>query len=836
MRSQIAQRFRSRSRAASLSAVPPPKDSPYYLPDLAKIAKRILYRSPIPSQQGLPIYILNAAAFPDAFEIDYDSLLPYVLERLPREDELLDGRSYEIVFFAGGPSEGATTSKKSRPSWPWFIQAYQVLSRVLRKRIQKLYIVHERTWVRVLTGMFSTIVSPKSARKLVHGKLKDVKFYGRALIFPVSTLSQLALQIPIEDLLIPPSAYLYDRQLASDIHAPYASGRRAFSAVQPFPRNSDGSFRLPRVLRETTSFILMPENVKTEGIFRIPPHAKLKEILREAYDRGQKYIIWKDNRVTLPIPAYPHAIAANALISDVEPGDAYGVYLAAGLMKTWYSELRQPLFPKSSYADVRKLFDATDPPYALETLTELISPHSEFPMLPVASRLILVNHLIPMLVAISAHEEQNKMNADNLAMCFAPALLCGEDPMEDAKMSGILRRILASAVEQWDHGLRDACGILKETFTMMLQSPARIEDYEDPLEDGRVVPGSSAYYDAQQQSSGIILQDNDQAPSIAVAPPLPPRPPVPFKSDHLTTWTDAGPPDAMPRRKPAPQVSVLPPRYSAVIAQDTANLEESPTSYDPSAAAVSDGFAPSTATASAESYDASLQMVVPKRKALTSDTVAEKQLEEKRETRSMSEGHTAIAGILAGQAAEAIRRKPVSSTQESEEASRESGVTPTSPPPIVKRRAVSQAQGIGSGEPNFVKPTWAASANPLTINTLAKPVYPSGGSPGSGVQQDSPNSLPPPSYAPKARTPSPGLRERMPSFEPSKPPLRQDSSDLKIPGKLNLKKPSVDDLRRLYEERSSTAKSIVEATSPRSVTRTGSFSPSSAQSEGFKWS
>lgn len=179
MRSQLAQRLRGRGQSNALNTMPPPKDSADYLPELARVAARILYRSPIPSQDGLPIYILNAAAFPDDFDVDYDSLLPYVLQQLPREDELLSGTNYEVIFFAGGQSDGATTTKKSRPSWPWFINAYQILPRTLRKRIQRLYVVHTRSWVRILVEMFSTITSPKSRRKIVHGKGKSMSIFRK---------------------------------------------------------------------------------------------------------------------------------------------------------------------------------------------------------------------------------------------------------------------------------------------------------------------------------------------------------------------------------------------------------------------------------------------------------------------------------------------------------------------------------------------------------------------------------------------------------------------------------------------------------------------------------
>lgn len=171
MRSVLAGRAQKRRlRSSSLNAVPPPQTAEDYLPELAIIAASILYRSPVPSQSGLPVYVLNAAAFPDAFQVDYDSLLPYVLARLPSEDELLSGTEYEVVFFAGGQPESATAEKKTAPKFNWYIQAYYVLSRATRKKLQKLYIVHERTWVRVLTSIFGTIVSPKFRRKIVHGR------------------------------------------------------------------------------------------------------------------------------------------------------------------------------------------------------------------------------------------------------------------------------------------------------------------------------------------------------------------------------------------------------------------------------------------------------------------------------------------------------------------------------------------------------------------------------------------------------------------------------------------------------------------------------------------
>lgn len=172
MRSHVAKRLRTNSVA--LSAVPPASNSTEYSTALANLAARILYRSPLPSPRDLPVYILNSLGFPDAREVDYDALLPYVLARLPDDEQLIGGQEYEVVFFAGGGGGNeASPNKKSRPGWGWFLQAYQILTRATRKRLQKLYIIHEKSWIRVLVETFATVVSPKFRKKVVHGEAPD---------------------------------------------------------------------------------------------------------------------------------------------------------------------------------------------------------------------------------------------------------------------------------------------------------------------------------------------------------------------------------------------------------------------------------------------------------------------------------------------------------------------------------------------------------------------------------------------------------------------------------------------------------------------------------------
>ncbi|KAH7030457.1 divergent CRAL/TRIO domain-containing protein [Macrophomina phaseolina] len=790
MRAQLAQRA-GRLRSTSLSAVPPPRTSADYDHELAKAAASILYRTPVPSDSGLPIYILNAAALPDADEHDFDALLPYVLARLPGEEELLSGTEYEVIFFAGGDAERAAGGKRNRPGWGWFIQAYHVLSRAMRKRLQKLYIVHERSWVRILVEMFSTIVSPKFRRKIVH----------------VSTLTQLALHMPIQTLLIPPSAYLHDRRLSPDIYAPFASGRRAFSVKHPLPQNAEGDTRLPRVLRETTTFLLMDPNIRTEGIFRIPPHSRLKEILKEAYDRGQKYILWKENGVMLPLPPFDQSDSTKAIVEEVDSRDCYGVYLSAGLIKTWYAELRQPIFPQSSYREVRSLFGNPDEPPTRKALMELISPKSEWSAIPVMSREILVRHLLPLLSVVAAHQDDNKMTAENLAVCFAPTLVCGPDQIEDAKMSSVVRRILAEAIDMWDEGLREDCGINETSFQRDLRSPQTPHEYEDPLEAapkrrpdsedfGIESPSEedAGFADSEKQFSGIILQDNSKEET---PPALPPRPSV--SSSREMPLSPTGSDDSSVRRKPAPSVQV-PPRYSAVLADEMGGSSagtQSPLTY----AATTDGFAPARSTGwnvdekKQDKSSARLpgptvpHIIVPKRKALTAEQIASAES-------TVSSPERAMIGAAA--AAGAVHRKPISSRPGS------SGSSKPSTPPIQSPNLTSPSTFSTHNAPGSEYTRERSRSRGPTINSLARPVYPAANSPSTtnsaNLQRAATMASEPPT---KPRAMSSGLLKRMPSFEP--PPIPKDN-----PRKLDLKKKSVEDLRRLFEERAGAAEKLVK--------------------------
>ncbi|KAF2210415.1 hypothetical protein CERZMDRAFT_113330 [Cercospora zeae-maydis SCOH1-5] len=840
-----------RARSNSLSTVPPAQDSADYLPELAAIAATILYRTPLPSKDGRPVYILNAAAFPDAFEVDYDSLLSYVLARLPGEDELIAGTEYEIVFFAGGPPDNATAEKKQGPATGWYLQAYHVLGRALRKKLAMLYIVHPRTWVRVLLNVFGTIVSPKFRRKIVH----------------VNCLTSLALQIPIEHLLIPPSAYLQDRKYSPDIYSPFVTGRRAFSVKQPFPRSIvTGRTRLPRILRETTAFLVEPSNLKTEGIFRIPPHSVLVGVLKEAYDRGQQWIVWKDHGATFVQPGL-----SKSLVDEIRLEDAYGVHSAASLIKTWYRELRDPVFPESCYATLRERYNDPETELTPEDVVDIILPTSQLSPLPATSKEILTRHLLPLLSLVAAHEPDNKMSAENLAICFSMCLVCGSDQMADAKVSSIVKRILVAAIDMWPQ-LRAGLNIEESAFYADLSPPTDPNEYEDPLEALRR-PSDNSDVSSEKSQIGhkISMNESESSDSSPEKPPaLPPRRQVPKLPRRYKAVQRESSPSAQHEYESASDMAYVgaPPRYSSLFDCEGRNLprSDSPSSYAPMHAQHGGTSPPRSNEASIDLLDdsrapkpihrrpvgessrsrpvsadftgpiAGISGDVPKRNTVPThisqneSTAFSQQNDAVNPSTSSSSPsmpfvplgtHALLAEMAARQAANNLAQNNVIDTQASSASSNSAATAPRSAPGdlAVKPPHLSSSSSTSASASVFRKPSWPASAankQRPDIQSLAKPILPTRTSnttvptistanvdgASGGVAQ----------HVPKPRAPSAGLLDRMNSWESrgsAESQATSNSAKLK-PRKLDLKKSSVDDLRRLYEERATTATTLVE--------------------------
>lgn len=171
---------------------------------------------------------------------------------------------------------------------------------------------------------------------------------------------------------------------------------------------------------------------------------------------------------------------------------------------------------------MEKYYGSPEVSLEVPQLYAMLSMEDEWsPISSKTSRQILKMHLLPLLSRVATFQDRNQMTAENLAVCFAPSLLCGPYPIEDLKMSVIVRRILVAMIVHWENDLAPLFDISFEMFEDSLRVPEAAEDREDPLEEAQTKDLD------ETQSVGITLLDNDDSDDeMEIQPALPPRPRV----------------------------------------------------------------------------------------------------------------------------------------------------------------------------------------------------------------------------------------------------------------------------------------------------------------------
>lgn len=337
---------------------------------------------------------------------------------------------------------------------------------------------------------------------------------------------------------------------------------------RPLPTSSVGLSRLPRVLREASSFVVIEPVIKTEGIFRISPRVMIVNILAESYDRGQKFIVWREGNSYLSHSHRREGIG-EVWVDEVDQTEGYDVHTAAGIIKQWYKELREPVFPQMCYPALERFYgtlqNKAEGPLKVQQLIDILSDNDNWSPISKTAKKILTIHLLPLLSRVLDFQDWNQMTAYNLAVCFSPCLLHGPDPLEDVKISKIICRILTAMIQHWKDDLAPLFDMSLVKFEDSLRLPEAVEDREDPVQET-----AERHASIEDQTSGITLVDNeDSDEEVEPKPPLPPR-------RTISPADTAFPSSTAPvRRKPAPPTHRLP-TYSVAGTVRQVNLANTP--------------------------------------------------------------------------------------------------------------------------------------------------------------------------------------------------------------------------------------------------------------------
>jgi len=476
-------------------------------------------------------------------------------------------------------------------------------------------------------------------------------------------------------------------------------------------------------------------------------------------------------------------------------------------------------------------------------------PESNKSPLSKQSRSTLTRHLLPMLWEVAAHESGNKMNPENLGICFSMCLVCGSNQLEDAKIASVLKRILQAAIEMWPE-LQAGMTLSTDRFFGELQPPLDSRDYEDPLEEelpprSKRVPDEDELYTDSREDHRIVMDDTEDVPAPERAPTLPPRrprteeqkglpmQPRPSKSQDISPVTPGsgsdGPPP-VPKRKPAPPI-VEPPRYSTIFGTDGQSLSvaDSPATYGPV-----DGFGPPRHGAwsyeesekkgfAPQLSDLPPKTDVPKRRPVSTEfkqrNIATPSTEPTPSHSRTPSDSASLAEEAAQKAASTLAQQATAAFAARSDTATVVGSADSGSPTLLQ----SPESIHNEGDNVFRKPSWPASARPIQSQSLAKPVVP----PRQSRTFPSPtngNLTAPGTSTLKPRAPSPGLLKRMASIEgnnagtgatPRDSEAQAFSGASLQPRKLDLRKPSVEGLRRLYEERVGTAQVLARTEAAR---------------------
>ncbi|KAJ3153394.1 hypothetical protein HDU86_005224 [Geranomyces michiganensis] len=360
---------------SAFSAAPTPKTGA----ELHDLVRDKLLREAGVDFESRPILVIYACYLPNPAEADYDVLLDLFFQRL-NEFVLND---YVVVLFAAG--------NKYQPGWSWLYKAYSHLGRTYRKNLKSLYVVHPSLWPRmIIQGMGAVF-----ARKVQW----------------VYTLAELGVSVPLNQLHIPDVVREVDaRNRGTKVpQGPPIDDSSSeqlptvFGAPLHEVMGVNGEKGVPRIISDCIAYI-RKEGLAIEGIFRRSPASKQLQHAKRAYNRG-------DDNFALE-----------------QCGD---IHLACSLLKSFFRDLPEPVFPAAMYNVIRGIHACQDENQQVSFARDTVIPILSAP----TRRLLAV--VFELLNQVHLSSDQNLMTSSNLTIVWAPNLLRSDNPVADFNMGAM---------------------------------------------------------------------------------------------------------------------------------------------------------------------------------------------------------------------------------------------------------------------------------------------------------------------------------------------------------------------------------------------------------------
>jgi len=255
------------------------------------------------------------------------------------------------------------------PPVAWLRKCYGIFSRSYKKNLKQLYVVHPSSLVKATMHLFKPFTSSK-----FWAKVKYVKEIREMFDY----MSPQQVQLPPE--------------VTSHVVKGNNSKQQIFGVplhvVMAHPMNHN--LAMPKLVMRAIDYLQRHGYV--EGIFRLSGRVHRIDEIKKAYNRGE----------------------------DLDFSNEMDPHVVAGLLKSYIRELPDPLCTYNLHNKWIQTYAPHDIPGSVARMRVLLI------QLP-APNLTVLKALMGLLVALSKADQDTKMTASNLAICWAPNILRSPD-------------------------------------------------------------------------------------------------------------------------------------------------------------------------------------------------------------------------------------------------------------------------------------------------------------------------------------------------------------------------------------------------------------------------
>eukprot|EP00730_Choanoeca_flexa_P009506 TRINITY_DN12660_c0_g1_i1.p1 TRINITY_DN12660_c0_g1~~TRINITY_DN12660_c0_g1_i1.p1 ORF type:complete len:387 (+),score=93.07 TRINITY_DN12660_c0_g1_i1:3-1163(+) len=296
-------------------------------------------------------------------------------------------------------------ANRNKPGLGWLRRVYSSFDRKYKKNLKALMVVHPTMFVKTMLTLFRPFISSK---------------FGKKISF-IARLADLQEHINLTQLNLPPDVKSYDAGLAP---------KRTRSRSQPLPAaeppqsvfgaatlddvtrvNDDG---IPEVLINCVNYLEF-NALQVEGIFRRSANALEVKETKRLFNQGQ----------------------------EVDFDTYNDVFLPAVLIKSFFRDLKEPIFPSTKYHDVLAIALSDEDHLRIERTKAFLAA------LPDRHRNVL-KFLFTFLHEVAGHQAENLMTSSNLAIVMGPNLIWSNNTAASLTDMGVINGYTAFLIDNYD--------------------------------------------------------------------------------------------------------------------------------------------------------------------------------------------------------------------------------------------------------------------------------------------------------------------------------------------------------------------------------------------------